>query len=174
MRLLPRILISMDLSSFDANPFLERRRRLASALGDQAALIAAGLPSPRNYLANAYPYRAASHFLYLFGLPLRGAFGSWNGSSWTVFAPEPDPASALWHGTEPTLADLAGALGCAVASLDELTAVVAASTPQTLPAADFRTCTHQTRLLRRPLEPGTIDAADHALELLPVRRVNTR
>ena len=56
----------------DAKRMRRRRARLAARLGNRPALIAAGVPRPRNYAANLYPFRASSHFLYLFGLPLRG------------------------------------------------------------------------------------------------------
>lgn len=153
----------MDLSTFQTAPFLARRHRLSLTLGKQAALVAAGLPSPRNYLANAYPYRAGSHFLYLFGLPLRGAFGLWNGDEWIVLAPEPDPASALWHGPEPTLSELSQAMGCRVLPLGELASSLAGLAVQTLPAADFRTCAQQASVLQRPLESGSLDPFDHPL-----------
>lgn len=153
----------MDLSSYEAAPFARRRENLAKALGSARALIAAGLPSPRNYLANTYPYRAGSHFLYLFGLPLRGAFGFYDGNAYTVFAPEPEPANALWHGPEPSLADLATALGCRVRPLGELEDVLSGGGTMTLPAPDFRTCAHQSRLVGHPVQTGAIDEADHAL-----------
>lgn len=152
----------MDLASYVAAPFETRRRRLAEALGNRAALLAAGLPSPRNYLANTYPYRAASHFLYLFGLPCRGAFALFDGETWTVFAPTPDPASALWHGPEPTLQDIAEALGCVVRPLEDLESSLPAAS-MTLPAADARTCERQSQLLQRRIETGRIDERDHVL-----------
>ncbi|MDX2022748.1 MAG: aminopeptidase P family protein [Deltaproteobacteria bacterium] len=152
----------MDLSSFQGAPFSARRDRLARALGKQQALVAAGVPSPRNYLANTYPYRANSHFLYLFGLPLRGAFGLWNGDNWLLFAPEPDPASALWHGPEPTLKDLAEAVGCTVYPDTQLTSHVEGGV-QTLPAADARTCAVQSKLLGRAIETGSVAEQDHPL-----------
>ena len=159
----PRILGAMDLSAFQAAPFVLRRERLGRALGNQQALIAAGLPSPRNYLANTYPFRACSHFLYLFGLPLRGAFGWWNGNSWTVFTPVPDPASALWHGPEATLQELEGRLACRVVDVTTLNAGLLDLSVQSLPAADFRTCAVQAQLVNRPIEAGIISPADHPL-----------
>lgn len=156
-------MLGMDLSSYAAAPFVERRRKLAQALRGARALIAAGLPSPRNYLANTYSYRAASHFLYLFGLPLRGAFALAEGNGFTVFAPTPDPASALWHGPEPTLEDVALALGCAVRPLEDLAAALATGPVMTLPAPDARTCALQTQLVGRPVATGTIDEGDHPL-----------
>jgi Xaa-Pro aminopeptidase len=104
----------MDLSAYDARPFAERRARLAINLGRRPALIASGVPRPRNYLGNPYPFRASSHFLYLFGLSLRGAFGHFDGEAWAVYMRAPDGDGALWHGPEPGLGELSAALGVPV------------------------------------------------------------
>src|SRR5690349_344699 len=72
---------AMDLAAFDGRPFAARRERLAELLGPLPALVAAGTPRARNYAGNTFPFRAASHFLYLFGLPVAGALGFWDGAS---------------------------------------------------------------------------------------------
>jgi len=72
-----------------------RRGRLAAALGNRPALVAAGTPRPRNYAANLYPFRASSHFLYLFGVPLRGAAAFYDGAAWTLYLTEPGADDAL-------------------------------------------------------------------------------
>src|SRR5215813_9253816 len=79
-----------------------RRARLAARLGNRPALIAAGVPRPRNYAANLYPYRASSHFLYLFGLPLPGAVALYDGTDFTLYLPDPHPDQALWEGPATT------------------------------------------------------------------------
>src|SRR6476660_2893930 len=89
-----------------------RRARLAARLGDRPALIAAGLPRPRNYAANLYPYRASSHFLYLFGLPLRGAVAIYDGAAFTLYLPDAAPDQALWEGAPPTAAEIEETTGC--------------------------------------------------------------
>src|SRR4051794_10274455 len=78
--------MSLELPHRDAHA--ARRDRLAAALGARPALIVAGGARPRNYAANVYPYRAASHFLYLFGLPLRGGAGLYDGEAWTLYLPD--------------------------------------------------------------------------------------
>src|SRR5215208_7879282 len=65
------------MSAFRPNPssasaFAERRKRLIKRFSGPA-IIASGLPRPRNFRANRYPFRAESHFLYLVGVPLQGA-----------------------------------------------------------------------------------------------------
>src|SRR3954451_12952458 len=101
-----RILLRMDLAGFQPPPFAARRDRRAGELAELPALVAAGTPRPRNYAANTFPFRASSHFLYLFGLPLPGAHGLWDGGAWTLFVPAPEPDDPLWHGPEPSLSDL--------------------------------------------------------------------
>ena len=88
----------MHLDGWNGRPFADRRARLAERLVGRPALIAAGVSRGRNYAANPYPFRAASHFLYLFGLPLRGAFGHFDGERWAVYSPAPEPDDPLWHG----------------------------------------------------------------------------
>src|SRR6516164_464299 len=83
-----------------------RRARLAKQLGNRPALIAAGLPRPRNYAANLYPYRASSHFLYLYGHQLRGAISVYDGAAFTLYLPEPQPEQALWEGPPPTFEEI--------------------------------------------------------------------
>src|SRR5580704_6356153 len=98
----------------------QRRARLAKLLGNRPALIAAGLPRPRNYAANLYPYRASSHFLYLFGQQLRGAVAVYDGSAFTLYLPEPHADQALWEGPSPTFEEIAAATACPVRPLARL------------------------------------------------------
>ena len=74
----------MNLSDFDGRACAARRARLAMRLGPQPTLIAAGAPRPRTSAGNTYYFRAASHFLYLFGLHLPRAFGLWTGERWVL------------------------------------------------------------------------------------------
>jgi Xaa-Pro aminopeptidase len=153
----------MDLAAFDSAPFADRRARLARRLADRPALLPSSTVRPRNYAANTYPFRAASHFLYLFGLPLRGAYGHYDGGAFTVYAPAPEPDAALWHGPEPGLADLAAALGCPVRPLDDLKTALEGRPAATLPAPDLETCEQQGRWLDRPIRPGAFADIDQPL-----------
>lgn len=132
-------------------------------MGSRAVLIAAGVPRPRNYAANTFPFRATSHFLYLFGPPLRGGYGYWDGQEWTLFLPEQEPDAALWSGPEPTGADVASALGCPVRPDGELPGALAGRPVATLPAPDLETCEAQAVLLRRTVRPGVIEGIDEEL-----------
>ncbi len=140
-----------------------RRARLAALLGKRPALIAAGLPRPRNYAANLYPYRASSHFLYLFGLPLRGAVAVYDGADFTLYLPEPQPDQALWEGAPATFDDIAAATGCPVRPLARLPASVRGRAVATLSAPDVETCLEQSRLLGREIRRGVIDVLDAPL-----------
>jgi Xaa-Pro aminopeptidase len=146
----------MDLSAFNGRPFAARRDRLAAKLGDRPALLAAGTPRPRNYAANTFPFRAQSHFLYLFGLPVRGGLGLWDGQRWVLYAPAPEPDAALWHGPEPTFGELEAALGCPVKPTTDLPAALLGRTAATLPPTDLETCAVLEVELGRPVTPGVL------------------
>jgi Xaa-Pro aminopeptidase len=153
----------MDLSHFDLTACEERRRRLAARLGDRAALLAAGAPRPRGTYRGLFPFRSASHFLYLFGLHLPRAMGLWTGSRWQLFLPEPGVDAALWTGPEPGFDELAAIAGVAVLSLARLPEALAHQAVATLPAPDVETCVEQSSLLGREIRPGKLSAPDEAL-----------
>ena len=152
----------MDLDDFVAKPFLERRARFAQRLAGLPCLLPAGSARARNYKGNPFPFRASSHFLYLFGLPLEGAFGLFDGRQWSVFAHPPDADSALWHGPLPALADLARALGCPVQPIADLARSLPPKTA-TIASTAHETCEAQSELLGRAIKPGTAEAVDHPL-----------
>jgi Xaa-Pro aminopeptidase len=137
-----------------------RRTKLARLLGTRPALIAAGVPRPRNYAANLYPYRASSHFLYLFGLPLPGAMGVYDGAAFTLYVPDPHPDQALWEGAPPTQDQIAAATGCPVRPFARLAASLRGRAVATLPAPDAETCLEQSRMLGREIRAGQVDVLD--------------
>lgn len=150
-----------------------RRDRLAKLLGNRPALIAAGAPRPRNYAANLYPYRASSHFLYLFGRPLRGGLTVYDGAAFTLYLPEPEPEQALWEGPAPSFEAIAEATGCPVRPLSRLAASVRGRAVATLAAPDAATCLEQSRLLNREIRPGVVDVLDAPLaEAMIALRLN--
>jgi Xaa-Pro aminopeptidase len=140
-----------------------RRAGLAARLGNRPALIAAGLPRARNYAANLYPYRASSHFLYFFGLPLPGAVAVYDGGDFLLYLPTPEPDRALWHGPEPTVDEIAAATGCPVRPFSRLPASVRGRAVATIPAPDAETCLEQSRLLNREIRRGVLDVLDAPL-----------
>jgi Xaa-Pro aminopeptidase len=138
--------------------FASRRGALSRALGGTPALVAAGAPSPRQYAANAFPFRAASHFLYLVGLHVPGALLLLDRQGATPYAPPPADDDELWHGPTPSFADLGATLGMPVRSLADLPALD--RRVATLPAIDAATRDEQSRLLGRPIRYGRLDTAE--------------
>ncbi len=152
------------LPSVTSRDALETRRtKLARRLGSRPALIAAGVPRPRNYAANQYPFRASSHFLYLFGLPLRGAVAGYDAGDFTLYLPEPYPDQALWEGPPPSAEEVTAATGCRVRPIARLPASVRGRAVATLPAPDAETCLEQSRLLGRDIRRGVLDVLDAPL-----------
>jgi Xaa-Pro aminopeptidase len=146
---------------------LRRRELLAHALGRTPAMLASGRPRPRNYAADQFPFRASSHFLYLFGVAVQDGMGLYDGEAWTLYLPDPGPDDALWDGVVPGFAEVSEHTGCTVRSRKELPAVLArlraAREVATLPTPDLETCADLTGLLGREVWPGRLFPADEAL-----------
>src|SRR5215468_10223340 len=99
----------MPLPETPASAFVARRSALVQRFAGPA-LLAAGLPRSRNYAANRYPFRAASHFLYFTGEHIAGAALLFAEGKVTLFAEPPEPDDALWHGPRPSFDELRDAL----------------------------------------------------------------
>lgn len=112
---------SSQRPSNTAAPFVRRRNQVMTSLGSVPLLVQAGTTLARNYPANAYPFRASSHFLYLTGLSLPdAALLLYQGQS-LLFV---EPAAAddeLWHGPRPSWQEWQAQSGVdAIHSLSEL------------------------------------------------------
>jgi Xaa-Pro aminopeptidase len=153
----------MDLSYLVNTACAERRAQLARRLCNRPALVVAGAPRPRGTYRGSLPFRAASHFLYLFGLHLPRAMGLWTGSGWQLYLPDPGPDAALWTGPQPDFAALASVLGVPVLSRAALTEAVQRQGVATLPAPDLETCLEQSSFLDREIRPGKLAGVDEAL-----------
>lgn len=90
----------------------ERRSKLRAHVSDGALLLPGNAEAPRNYLANVYPFRQDSHFLYYVGAdqPDLVAMILPDGDAW-LFGPEEDPDDLVWHGPHPSLQDHAERAG---------------------------------------------------------------
>lgn len=152
----------MDISFFDKAACAERRARLARILGNRPALVPSGAPRPHGSHRGLYPFRGASHFLYLFGLHLPKAMGLWSGDGWQLFLPEPGPDAALWTGPEPGFDELGQIIGVPVSGLGKLKDVIKSDTA-TLPAPDIDACVEQSVLLGREIRPGKLASLDEPL-----------
>ncbi len=131
--------------------FAVRRAAVARAASGPCLLAAGEAPS-RNYPANRYGFRASSHFLYLVGAPIEGAFLLLDGDASVLFAPAPDRDDALWHGPRPELAALGASLGIAdvrpLEALDADLAVLRARGPvATIPPQDASTARRLSALV---------------------------
>jgi Xaa-Pro aminopeptidase len=142
-----------------------RRLELTGALRGGAALFAAGFPRPRNYAANAYPFRPDSHFLYFFGWGAPGAMGLVAPSGTTMYLPADEPDAALWSGPQPSLDDVAQALGVTVEPLEALPPALAklGADVATLPAIDPEARAGQAVHLGRAVAPRVLAGIDAAL-----------
>jgi Xaa-Pro aminopeptidase len=131
--------------------------------------VFAGGPRGRNYLANTYPYRADSHFLYLTGAALPDAVLAIDAEGTQLFLEPPAADDALWHGDVPDWNEIARRTGVdAVRPLSELRERIArAGGPDkvaSLPSADPMTRLKQRELLGRAWErSGQLSEADARL-----------
>lgn len=121
------------------------------AAGLERGVIASGLPQPRNFAHNLYPFRASSHFLYFVGQPLEAALLVLEPGREVLYLDPPDPNASLWTGPEPALDELADRLMLEVCPLDELQ--LAADTA-CAPPVDALTTWWLSDLLDRALEPA--------------------
>lgn len=169
--LAPRML---DVSNTTPVSALRRRRdAVARHLAGRPAVVFAGGPRGRNYVANTYPYRAGSHFLFLVGRPLPDAVLWIDGERSELFVVPPAPDDALWHGHVADADELIAATGVdRVRPLTDLHEVIGSSGTRniaTLPSLDPLTAARQRAWLDRPWRddatPGvaSLEAADLAL-----------
>ncbi|MCP3136409.1 aminopeptidase P family protein [Pyxidicoccus xibeiensis] len=140
-----------------------RREHLARALGSTPAVLASSRPRPRNYAADQFPFRASSHFLYLFGLAAPDGMGFYDGQGWTLYLPEPGPDDALWDGAVPGFAEIAERTGCTVRARAQLPAALKGRAVATLPTPDLETCMEVAGLLGREVRPGKLLPLDEPL-----------
>lgn len=127
-------------------------------------MLASGRSSPRNYADNAFPFRAASHFIYLVGAQIENCFLTLREGRFTLFARAPTATDRLWDGPSPSLAELSEQLGIEVQGLDRLEAHLATRSDwATLPTPDLRGCEDLSRLLGRAVRPGELSERDAPL-----------
>ncbi len=138
-----------------------RRQKLAEWV-EAPVILWSGRSQSRNFAANTFPFRASSHFLYFAGLPLEHAAIHLAAGKLTLFMDDVTPASALWHGTPPTRAQVATQLGAddayPLAALsrysDGAATIAAPDQPTRLAQADWL-----NRPLSLPHQPQGIDLA---------------
>lgn len=142
----------------DVTALQKRRGALLDRMGSVSALLPAGTFVPRNYPANHYPFRASSHFLYLTGTALPGAYVLLSQGRSILFAEAPDRDDALWHGPRPSLEELRDQLGFdEVLPLGDLAPRCKdlSASLATLPAQDADTATRVSAVCGRPVAFGS-------------------
>ncbi|MSP25830.1 MAG: aminopeptidase P family protein [Myxococcales bacterium] len=148
----------MPLAPTTASPALVRRREALHARLATPALFAAGEAPSRNYPANRYRFRAASHFSYFVGRALPASLLLFIDGRTELFTHPPDPDDALWHGPRPELECVAEELQLdRVRPLVELDAALAPyrGSVATLPTQDAATQELVSRCLGREVRAGT-------------------
>ncbi|MDZ8258594.1 aminopeptidase P family protein [Nostoc sp. ChiQUE01b] len=131
---------------------LRHRRQQLAKLIDFPAILWSGSNNPRNFLANTFPFRANSHFLYFAGLPLPKAAIRLEAGKLELFIDDPSPSSVLWHGETPTREEIAEKIGADVAGpMAELESWL--EDAATLAVQDAATWTQQSQLLNRWVLP---------------------
>lgn len=113
------------------------------------ALIPAGRARPRNYVANTFPFRASSHFLYLVGEALEGAALWLDGDQSALVIEAPDAHAALWHGPQPGEQELSQRLGLSLVTYGQLARLRRAREIATVPAIDEGDAVLMARRLQR-------------------------
>src|SRR5262245_54724880 len=142
---------------------LAARRDRLRARWQGTAVFASGSPRARNFPHNTLPFRAESHFLYFVGRQLEGAALVIDPAGSRLYVPAADPSARLWHGAQPTEADLALELGLEVLPLSKLGPLPGGAT---LPPQDPAAAVWLSELFGRRVGAGEgaqLDGADAEL-----------
>ena len=97
------------MATFSKQTYVERRARLAKAMGSGLLLFLGNGVASMNYRDNNYPFRQDSTFLYLFGLDYEGlaAVIDVDNNKTIVFGDELTIDDIIWTGVQPTIAEKA-------------------------------------------------------------------
>jgi Xaa-Pro aminopeptidase len=150
-------------SSFSlAETLRSRRQRLAAQISEPVVLWS-GQSRSRNFLANTYPFRASSHFLYFAGMPLANAAVRLEAGRMELFMDAVSAQARLWHGDAPLPEEVAAQIGADAAyPLDQLPSRAAGGA--TIPGMDPATLHSQMAALGRSMPPAhALEGADQAL-----------
>ncbi len=98
---------------FPAQTYVNRREKLIGQFDSGLLLFLGNEESPINHLANAYPFRQDSSFLYYFGVdhPGYAALVDVDEGRTVVYADDLTIDDIVWTGVLPTVAELAAAGG---------------------------------------------------------------
>ena len=98
---------------FERKTYIQRRQTLMRTLSGGVVLLLGNDHSPMNYRDNMYPFRQDSTFLYYVGLdhPQLAALIDLDEGRCTIYGRTPTVDDVIWSGPQPTLAELAQAVG---------------------------------------------------------------
>ncbi|HEX5216398.1 MAG TPA: Xaa-Pro aminopeptidase [Vicinamibacterales bacterium] len=121
---------------FPATTYRDRRRRLARDVGSGLILLLGNEEVGMNYMANVYPFRQDSTFLYFWSVDQPGlaAVIDVDAGTETLFGDDVTMADVVWSGPQPSIADRAaeaavGATAPKSALADHVGAAVAQGRP---------------------------------------------
>ncbi len=144
-------MLIQDTSNSLAHTLQLRRQNLAKLI-HFPAIIWSGSPSPRNFPANTFPFRASSHFIYFAGLSLPNAAIRLEAGKLELFMDDPEPSRALWYGEIPGREEIAVTMGADRAyPMAELESRLEGAA--TIAVQDAATWTQQSQLLDRWILP---------------------
>lgn len=145
----------MEIQNADSSLIdtLRNRRQQLAQLIEAPVILWSGSPSPRNFPANTFPFRASSHFLYFAGLPLEKAAIRLEAGQMALFMDDAPPGSALWHGEMPSREEIRERIGADAAfPMAELKSRVDGAA--TIAVQDSTTALQQPQLLNRLVAPA--------------------
>lgn len=148
--------------AFSPAVYAQRRRDLMARLGRPVLLMGNG-ERARNLPMNRLPFRQDSTLLYFGGPALPDTAMLLDGERTILFRPAQDPRDVLWHGAQPSWADLAATIGAdEVRDAVGLETAVRAHRPATLAVADETVNGRVSNWLGVPLR-FAVDCGDDAL-----------
>lgn len=103
----------MHVNIFGKEVYTARRKQLSANMQKGLLLFMGNEESSMNYKDNTYPFRQDSNFLYYFGLDVAGlaAVIDLDNGTETIFGNELSIDDIIWTGPQPSLRELAGAVG---------------------------------------------------------------
>lgn len=142
--------------------FVDRRARL-DALLPGPKLFASGLPRPRNFVHNPYPFRAESHFLYFVGASLQASLLVVDRERTALYVDPGEPDDALWYGAKRSFDQLSEDFGIDVRPLSSF---VPPGEFAVLPPQDADSAFWLADLLHCDVEAGGGDVVEGAAAAL--------
>jgi Xaa-Pro aminopeptidase len=131
---------------------LRQRREKLAKLIEHPVILWSGNSVSRNFIANIFPFRASSHFLYFAGIPSIDAAIRLEAGRLELFMDNPPPEATLWHGETPRRSQIGELIGAdrvyPLAELSDKTKTVGAAT---IAVQDLATYQQQCKLLNRPI-----------------------